>query len=264
MWIITLLSLVIFSIHDGFVHAHSDVKRTNSPMNVLYIVVDDLRPDLLSYGQSIMHTPNIQALANRSLIFDRAYCQFSFCAPSRQSFMTGRRPDTTQCWNFLDNFRETVGQNWVSLPQHFKNHGYFSSGVGKLYHPLLPPNGDPPSWSDNFNFPYFNPPYLFCPNEYSWCSLDPRQSNFSDELTLTEALRRLHYSAQNASAQPFFLGVGFKKPHLPFRAPSSFIEFYPPAENITLAKHKTWPKNAPTIAWNGCLASPGRYKVVYL
>ena len=237
--------------------AHARKPGGSAPLNVLYIVVDDLRPELEAYGQKGIHTANISALAERSLIFDRAYSQFSFCAPSRQSFMTGRRPDATQCWNFLDNFRETTGKDWVSLPQYFKNHGYFTSGVGKLYHPLLPPNGDPPSWSDPLNYPYFNPPYLGCPNGDSWCSLDPAKHNFSDELTLTEALRRMRHSAQDPAAQPFFLGVGFKKPHLPFRAPHGFIDLYPPAENITIAKHKTWPKDTPTIAWNGCLAHKG-------
>ena len=228
-------------------------------MNVLYIVVDDLRPDLEPYGQSMVHTPNIAALANRSLIFDRAYCQFAFCAPSRNSFMTGRRPDATECWNFLDHFRETTGKNWVTMPQYFKNNGYFSTGVGKLYHPGLPPNGDPPSWSDVDNYPYYNPSPMPCPNGDAWCSIDPKKYNFSDIMALDEGIRRMRH-AKNLS-QPFFLGVGFHKPHLPFRSPLGFIDMYPPAENISVAKHKTWPQAAPTIAWNGCLAGGHRYKV---
>ena len=230
--------------------------------NVLYIVVDDLRPDLEPYGQGYVHTPNIAALANKSLIFDRAYCQFAFCAPSRNSFMTGRRPDATECWNFIDNFRETTGQNWISMPEYFKHNGYFSSGVGKLYHPDLPPNGDPPSWSDVADYPYDNPKPLHCPNNTAWCSLDPKTYNFSDIETLDEGLRRMRYAAKNLS-QPFFLGVGFHKPHLPFRSPTGFIEMYPPAENISVAQDKAFPKGAPTIAWNNCLAGGHRYQVCY-
>ncbi|XP_065191322.1 iduronate 2-sulfatase-like [Sycon ciliatum] len=249
---------LLLAIYTSVTCAAGDFRNT-SRKNVLYIVVDDLRPDLEPYGQGYVHTPNIAALANKSLIFDRAYCQFAFCAPSRSSFMTGRRPDRTECWNFVDNFRETVGQNWTTLPQYFKDNGYFSTGVGKLFHPLLPPNGDPPSWSDFRDFPYINPLYLDCPDFKSWCSLDRAEDAFADGLTVNEALRRMRYAVHNLS-QPFFLGVGFHKPHLPFRAPDGFIELYPAAENVTLARNKTWPRNAPTIAWNGCLASPGRYK----
>ena len=228
--------------------------------NVLYIVVDDLRPQFGAYGQGYMHTPNIDTLANRSLIFDRAYCQFAFCAPSRNSFMTGRRPDRTQCWNFIDNFRE-VGPDWISMPQYFKQNGYFTSGVGKLYHPDLPPNGDPPSWSDDINFPYINPPYISCPNFTAWCNLDPSQHYFSDLVTLDIALKRMRHAATNRS-QPFFQGVGFHKPHLPFRSPEEFADIYPPPEDISLATDKTFPERTPTIAWNGCMAGPGRYNDV--
>ena len=183
--------------------------------NVLYIVVDDLRPQFGAYGQGYMHTPNIDSLANRSLIFDRAYCQFAFCAPSRNSFMTGRRPDRTQCWNFIDNFRE-VGPNWISMPQYFKENGYFTSGVGKLYHPDLPPNGDPPSWSDDINFPYINPPYISCPNFTAWCNLDPSQHYFSDLVTLDIALRRMrHASNKSKSAILPWCGIPQAAPAVP-------------------------------------------------
>lgn len=171
--------------------------------------------------------------------------------------MTGRRPDKTQCWNFVDNFRE-VGKDWISMPQYFKEHGYFATGVGKLYHPNLPPQGDPPSWSDVDQFPYVNPLYLSCPALTSWCSLDPSLHYFADIVTLDLALQRLRYASQNKS-RPFFLGVGFHKPHLPFRSPNEFGERYPPAESIAVASDKAFPKNAPSIAWNGCLANSGRY-----
>ena len=255
-WMMRSWTIVVFLLSFASLRYVAGAKGKN----ILYIVVDDLRPQLGAYGQGYMHTPNIDALANRSLIFDRAYCQFSFCAPSRNSFMTGRRPDRTQCWNFIDNFRE-VGPNWISMPQYFKENGYFSTGVGKLYHPNLPPNGDPPSWSDFDKFPYINPSPRGCPNHTAWCSIDPQKYNFSDIETLNLALERLEYAAQNKS-RPFFLGVGFHKPHLPFRSPTEFIGNYPPAEDIPIATNKEFPKNAPTIAWNSCLAVSQRYKDV--
>ena len=257
-----MISPLVFILAAAVSGAHSaqTASKPSKKMNVLYIVVDDLRPDLEPYGQGYVHTPNIAALANKSLIFDRAYCQFAICAPSRNSFMTGRRPDATECWNFIDHFRETTGRNWISMPEYFKNNGYFSSGVGKLYHPNLPPKGDPPSWSDVDEFPYHNPHPHNCPNNTAWCSLDPKHYNFSDTKTLDEGLRRMRYAAKNLT-QPFFLGVGFHKPHLPFRVPTGFIEMYPPAENISAAQDKAFPKAAPALAWNGCLARPGRFTV---
>jgi hypothetical protein len=106
--------------------------------NVLMIVVDDLRPQMGCYGQKETLTPHLDRLAGVSLAFDRAYTQQSVCSPSRNSFMSGRRPDVTKAWNFKTHFRE-VGPTWLTMPQWFKNHGYITAGCGKLYHPNLPP-----------------------------------------------------------------------------------------------------------------------------
>eukprot|EP00755_Sulcionema_specki_P003320 Sspe_Gene.120063::Locus_117712_Transcript_1_1_Confidence_1.000_Length_434::g.120063::m.120063/K01136/IDS; iduronate 2-sulfatase len=107
--------------------------------NVLFIAVDDLRPEIMEgYGQSYMHTPNLDKLAKESLVFNRAYCQQAICGPTRNSFLSGRRPQRTQAWNFIDHFRE-VGPNWISFPQYFKEHNYTTLGSGKTYHPGLPP-----------------------------------------------------------------------------------------------------------------------------
>ena len=98
--------------------------------SILYIVVDDLRPELPAYGQAQIHAPHTTALARRGLTFDRCYCQQPVCSPSRNSFMTGRRPDSTLAWNFENSFRE-VGPQWVSLPGHFLQHGYLTLGTGE-------------------------------------------------------------------------------------------------------------------------------------
>ena len=135
--------------------------------NVLLIVVDDLRPQLNCYNISVcggrnMHTPNIDALAAKSLTFRFAFNQYSVCAPSRNSFMSGRRPDSTLAYNFKDDFRHAPGgQSWVSMPQYFKEHGYNSSGAGKTYHSGLPHNFDyPRSWS--IPYPSYNQGLGFC------------------------------------------------------------------------------------------------------
>merc|ERR1712216_576606 len=97
--------------------------------NVLYIISDDHRAELGLAGSPAV-TPNLDRLANRSLMFRRAYCQISVCAPSRMSFMTSRRPDTTRVWNFID----TVSVDTVSVPRHFRDNGYLTLGLGKGFH----------------------------------------------------------------------------------------------------------------------------------
>eukprot|EP00054_Salpingoeca_dolichothecata_P028242 m.212988 g.212988 ORF g.212988 m.212988 type:complete len:124 (+) comp26163_c0_seq34:286-657(+) len=90
----------------------------------------DMRPSIGAYNFSMAHTPNMDAFAERSLLFQRAYVQYSFCAPSRNSFMTGYRPDTTRCWEFEDHFREPgVGADWVAFPEYFKKNGYLTLGA---------------------------------------------------------------------------------------------------------------------------------------
>ena len=117
---------------------------TNSTArNVLFIAVDDLRPNIGAYGHKFMMTPRMDQLAESGTLFQRAYAQYAFCAPSRNSFMTGRRPDVTRAYSFQNHFREPdVGRKWLSFPQYFRSAGYWAAGAGKLYHPGLPPNFD--------------------------------------------------------------------------------------------------------------------------
>ena len=217
--------------------------------NVLYFVIDDLRPGLGAYDQQNILTPNIDKLAEESLVFERAYCQQAVCGPSRNSFMTGRRPDTTKAWNFKDHFREpNIGLNWTSMPQYFKNHGYFTSGAGKLYHPGLPPNNDPPSWSDLDKFPYVFPPVRGCPNRTTWCPLPRKNNTFCDVNSTDVIVARLRHAAE--AKLPFFLGLGIHKPHLPWRYPRDFLNSYPSADQITPAIHRLVPEGMPPVAFH--------------
>ena len=122
-------------------------RKTNAQgqNNVLFIIVDDLRPMLGCYGHPEMHTPNIDRLAQRGTLFDRAYCQYPLCSPSRTSIITGLRPETTGIINNSADFRQEL-PNAVTLPQHFKTHGYHTQSVGRVFHlPTL--QDDENSWS---------------------------------------------------------------------------------------------------------------------
>ncbi len=145
--------------------------------NVLFIVADDFRPSSQAYGNKDVLTPHLDKLAAEGTLFTAAHVQFSYCAPSRNSFMSGRRPDATKVWNFNNHFREPgVGDEWASLPEHFVNSGYLVTGAGKLYHEGVPPNFDQPrSWSasapDGTAWPYEDVPTgPFKPNASTACN----------------------------------------------------------------------------------------------
>lgn len=135
--------------------------------NVLFLAVDDMRPSLGSYNFTIpgqpTHSPNIDKLAREGTLFTHAYVQYAYCSPSRNSFMSGRNPDTTKVWEFADTFREIgVGADWVTMPEYFKQFGYLTLGGGKLYHPSSAVENIgmdfmdwPASWSPEY--PYYFP-----------------------------------------------------------------------------------------------------------
>ncbi|MHC4682429.1 MAG: sulfatase-like hydrolase/transferase [Planctomycetota bacterium] len=107
------------------------VDKSDHP-NVLFVAVDDLRPELGCYGHKIVHSPNIDRLAREGMKFNRVYCQVAICSPSRASLMMGLRPDSAGVVDNVTYFRDTV-PDVVTLPQHFRNHGYETVYVGKIY-----------------------------------------------------------------------------------------------------------------------------------
>eukprot|EP00038_Savillea_parva_P005551 m.158109 g.158109 ORF g.158109 m.158109 type:complete len:461 (-) comp11732_c1_seq22:3518-4900(-) len=259
--------------------------------NTLLIIVDDLRPELGAYGHNTTVTPNIDKLASEGLTFTRAYVQYSFCAPSRNSFMTGRRPDRTTCWNFVNYFREpTIGGNWTSMPQYFKEHGVLTLGAGKLFHPNLPPEYDTPySWSFgdasdplNLSLPYVGPgdsvggnsrrfvtPAALsgCVNKSGeaidgdmdhWCSYNMTRLQevypeygtepLFDQQIVNATIQHLYAAAR--SPNPFFIGCGLHRPHLPFAVPSEFHTILAPTEDIAPPQYNQPPEGSPMAAWH--------------
>lgn len=246
--------------------------------NVLYVVSDDLRAELpgAAYGHDNVHAPNLAKLASESLVFDAAFCNQPVCSPSRNSFMSGRRPSTTKIWNFIGSFRDSTpsGATWVTLPSQFKDHGYLTLGTGKLFHPAHPVNGDGNLSWNNATFTctgqpvggagtYCNPGAASC-NDCSsctapnprWCTVDAplngsgSQPPLADAETLADARLKLCAAFANLekTKQPFFVGVGFHLPHLDWQVPSGWLAEYPPTEQIPLAKHRVAQAGRPPVS----------------
>jgi iduronate 2-sulfatase len=240
--------------------------------NILFIAIDDLRAELGCYGHYMVKSPNIDSVARQGILFKRTYCQQAVCAPSRASLLTGRRPDTTKIYDLKTHIRTTM-PNVVTLQQHFKNNGYFSEGIGKLFHPGLEDN-------DSYSIPHESGEGALYALEENLKLLkeggkitDDNGSNVEalgkkrmraravecadvpDEAYLDGVLANLAIKSLNRLApkakstkdrQPFFLGVGFRKPHLPFCAPKKYWDIYDRGK-IKLP-YPDLPKNAPDIA----------------
>ena len=216
--------------------------------NVLFIAVDDLRPELGVYGIDSVKSPNIDKLASQSMVFERAYCQVAICSPSRASLLTGRRPDTNHVWVISGDEYWRNYTNATTIPQYFKENGYISAGMGKIFHPGAPSGNDDIAYS--WSVPYFHAP-SDSGNGNSWQNFDTEDSNLWDGKIASYALSTLNEIKQNRSKgdnRPFFLAVGFHKPHLPFYCAKKFYDMYPPAEQIALPKNPNVPKDFPPIA----------------
>ena len=216
--------------------------------NVLFIIVDDLRPMLGCYGHSEMHTPNIDRLAQRGTLFNRAYCQYPLCSPSRTSMITGLRPETTDVLNKSANFRQKL-PDVVTLPQHFKEHGYHTQSVGRVFHlPTL--QDDENSWSTPSWRPAWRP--FDIQTTPSWQALEVEDDELRDGETAKQAVQVL----EQIKEQQFFLAVGFYKPHLPWKAPKKYFDLYN-TQTFNLPASSMPPKDAPARAltnWNAIRA----------
>lgn len=334
----------------------SPPESRNVTRNVLYIIVDDLRPSLSPYGQTQVHTPNIQKLVGGAMVFERAYCQQAVCSPTRNSFLSGRRPDRTRAWNFINHFRQadcglelpdvafsgdpllsvhleqggageccsqctsraacsrwtqltqnktcllfstgpsetpqlhdgavsgsrgdlsaSTSWNWTTLPENFRHNGYFTASSGKIYHTEeggstppwqgmgMPPNQDPPSWSPGESMSHVNAVakmWPCAPGEPSvgpnGCAVNASMDGIlnvaghelCDQVIADDAIAKLQRAKRvlDTTGRPFFLAVGFRKPHTPWRFPAPFLTFYPNVSEIDVAKHGVLDKSVPPIA----------------
>jgi len=211
----------------------SPAQQADRRLNVLFIVSDDLNNSLGCYGNPTVRTPNLDRLAERGVRFDRAYVQTALCNPSRVSFLSGLRPDTTGIHDLKTPTR-TYLKDYVFLPGYFRNSGYFSAGVGKVFH-----TGegfeDPASWdieirewgktplANQIISSYETKGYR---SSWDWQRLNISDAEMPDGTVVTNVVQILE--RKRPSNKPFFLGVGFRRPHRPYAAPTRYFDLYPP------------------------------------
>jgi len=241
--------------------------------NVLFIAVDDMNNDLACYGHPFVKSPNIDRLAARGVRFDKAYCQMPWCSPSRASLMTGLRPDTTRVMDLNYDFREGLPKV-VTLPQAFRQAGYYAARVGKIYHYGNPGDigtsglDDPASWQEVVNPAGRDKTTLerdiliMKPTKGLGSSMSlladkvGKDEEHTDGKVATEAIKLLEANKD----RPFFLAVGFYKPHCPWVAPQKWFDMYQLKDEVLPPITPAWKATVPAAALGS--TSPWPYKGV--
>jgi uncharacterized sulfatase len=248
--------------------------------NVLFIVVDDLNNNVGCYGRPAVQTPNIDKLAARGVRFDRGYCQYPLCNPSRTSFLSGLRPDTTRVFTNTTPPRTTIG-GVVFLPEHFRANGYYTARVGKVAHVRFEDavkwdvaenargkggkeacdNDDAMEAEEEARAQGQQPPV---PNgqglKLSFVKTDRADADEPDGRTARRIVQLMEEHLQKRAGQPFFLAAGFHKPHLPWVCPKVYFALYPP-EDVTLPNEPAGHlKSVPPIALT---KTPGADKLIH-
>jgi len=256
--------------------------------NILFIGIDDLRPELGCYGSEIAITPNLDTLAKDGLLFNRAYCQQAICAPSRASLMTGARPDTTGITHNYVEFRD-LNPDVITLPQHFIAHGYETAYCGKIFHGIR--TDDEHSWSRELardkvivKMPVLPGGYALPENQAiakknmanmlskygeaarrglgsgpAYECADVPDHTYTDGYNTLLAIATMKEMAKQED-RPFFLALGFKKPHLNWNAPKRYWDLYDPAK-ISLATQRDRPKNGAEMGLHASFELRTRYGI---
>jgi len=237
------------------------IARAATPRNVLFIASDDLNHCMSTYGHPVVQTPNIDRIARAGVRFDRSYCQFPLCSPSRTSLMTGLAPDATGVYDLRKHFRESV-PDVVTLGQLFQKNGVFAARVGKIYHYGNPGQigtdglDDPPSWNVKVNpkgIDKDEEPKLinYTPNRGIGSALcfyasPAKDEEHTDGMVASEIIRLM----EENRGRSWFLGAGFYRPHCPYIAPSKYFDRVP-LEKVKLVPFEEWEMSiAPHWAYN--------------
>jgi iduronate 2-sulfatase len=270
--------LIIFAL-IGLLSACQEQETEQEHPNILFISIDDLRPDLGVYGNEEIITPNIDSFADEGVTFLRTYSQAAVCAPSRASLMTGLRPDSTRVWHLGDKFRK-INPATVTMPQYFKKFGYHTVSMGKIFHNYMPDSiswdepdlrpakySTPEMWyrdgetfyvSDSINKlqairrlkKIVNRPHAYADGwntgpAFEWADVD--DTVYYDGAQTELAIRTLKRLKERK--EPFYLALGYFRPHLPFTAPKKYWDLYD-REKIELATNPFQPEGAPVFTMN--------------
>ena len=241
--------------------------------DVLMLAIDDLRSQLACSGPKGftsrgMHTPHLCGLAEESLMLQRSQVTMATCGPSRASLLTGRHPSTTRVFDTYSYWR-TVAGNFTTIPQYFKEEGYMTVGMGKIFHPGFASGGNPNrvscprcrgghdaeySWTAPYYWTQEGPPEYRNGRASSWVAVPKGVAPLPDDRVRDRAVATLsNISAARAAGRdgrPFFVAVGFLKPHLPWVVPERFFAYYP-LEDIRLPSNPDVPEDMPALAWSG-------------
>lgn len=244
----TSLALLGFALLPGFAQAQ---KATANHPNILFIAVDDLKPLTAAYGDKQAITPGMDRIANEGMAFQNCYVQQAISGATRASIMTGMRPDKTKVWDLVTNFRQ-VNPNSVTIPQYFRQNGYETTAVGKIYHMgSTGPGHDTESWS----IPWVNdkaPTYVnFTPEKGKKgpaveC-VDVPDNTYQDGVCAEEGIKLMNQL--KSKGKPFFLAVGFHKPHLPFVAPKKYWDLYK-RDQFQVAPFQQKAEGSPDLAYH--------------
>lgn len=271
------MRITLFLLIASLSAAMATVTAAASKPNVLLILVDDLKPSFGAYGDEFVHSPNLDRLFALGLRCDKAYCNQAVCAPSRNNLLVGSRSTSTGIYSLGYHFRRAL-PNAVTMPQHFMNHGYHAAGIGKVFHIGHGNINDEQSWSVPFQTDkvidyvlpestggqltkeqalFSNKSAKGLPRGAAWERANVEDEAYADGRIATEGIKRLESYAKGE--QPFFLALGFCKPHLPFCAPEKYWELY---DDVPLpkAERDALPAGAPSFAGKGKKAEITQFK----
>ncbi|WP_299184055.1 sulfatase [uncultured Aquimarina sp.] len=269
----------------------SDKENIKKKPNILFIAIDDLRPEIGAYGSDIAVTPNLDKLASEGLLFNRAYCQEAICSPSRASLMTGARPETINVIENFTYFRE-ANPDIITLPQHFKNNGYETVHTGKIYHKpafadlelswsrtpaenkmTIEKSKTPGGFANQESQEMFkknradmiakygpNAPRNGLGKGPAYENADVQDTFYEDGYNAELAVVTLKDMLDKNPDKPFFLGMGMKKPHLDWLAPKKYWDLYDP-NDIKLAEHKNMPENGAAMGIHPSFELRARYGI---